>query len=68
MSQYPRRVLRNSYVPWPSAQFPVFVRGGSMVDILPGSALETAYGAGNLSPVQTWPGDGATWDKSALSN
>ncbi len=77
MSQYPRRVLSSFYLIWDvhGAVLPLFVRAGTVVDVVPGSKLEAAYGSGNLSPVIP-PGDpkrtdqfGAqTFSKSALSN
>ena len=53
MSQNPRRVLTDCYVQWGEAGTPpLFVRHGTVADILPGSALEAAYGgSGNLSAV-----------------
>lgn len=71
MSQYPRRVLSSGYITWPpGASVRTWVRGGSAVDIPPGSALEAAYNVNNLTPVQNapWPGDEACFDRSALSN
>lgn len=58
MSQYPRRVLTDTWVAWTAPNHPgaapstVFVRAGTIADIPPGSALEGLYGgAGNLSAV-----------------
>jgi hypothetical protein len=47
-----------------------FVREGSMVDIVPGSALEQAYGGpSNLMTVPAAQlGNAAVVDKSALTN
>ena len=57
MSQHPQRVLADVTVTaWDphanGAQCATFVRHGTVVDIVPGSALASAYGgAGNLSGV-----------------
>jgi hypothetical protein len=68
VSQNPRIVLTSLYVPWPSAQYPVWVKAGTIVDITPGSAMEVAYGTAtnlaNLSPLTR----DEIQDKSALSN
>ncbi len=75
MSQYPRIVLSDTTVFWDphanGALRSTFVRRGTLADIKPGSALETAYGGpGNLSAVlpASKTGDEACLDKSALSN
>jgi hypothetical protein len=68
MSANLRRVLASGYVPWPSAQYPVWIRAGSAVDVVPGSAMELAYGVQNLTPVLPPPGNAACFDKSAVSN
>ena len=50
MSQYPRTVLAPVTVNRDGGQ--TFVKSGSVVDIVPGSELEQAYGgSGNLSAV-----------------
>jgi hypothetical protein len=50
MSTYPRTVLTDITVTWGGE--PVFVRHGTVVDIVPGSALEAAYGgSSNLTAV-----------------
>jgi len=49
MSAYPRRVLTGVTVSRDGVQ--TFVRQDSVVDIQPGSELEAAYGAQNLSAV-----------------
>ena len=55
MSANPRWVLVGLYVPWPSSQYAVWVRAGALVDIVPGSAHELAYGGPtNLTPVGSW--------------
>jgi hypothetical protein len=56
MSQYPRRVLADITVSWDphanGAERATFTRHGTVVDIQPGSPLETAYGGpGALSGV-----------------
>lgn len=56
MSQYPQRVLTDTTVSWDphanGAQRTTFARKGTVVDIMPGSALSAAYGgSGNLSGV-----------------
>jgi hypothetical protein len=54
MSAYPRVILTGTWVSWDGVQR--YYRPGTVVDIQPGSALETAYGgAGNLSAVITGP-------------
>lgn len=68
MSQNPRIVLTSLTVAWPSAQYPVYVRAGTIVDITPGSAMEIAYGtATNLASLSLLSRD-EIQDKSALSN
>jgi hypothetical protein len=56
MSQYPQRVLSSVTVAWDphanGAERTTFVKQGTVVDIVPGSPLATAYGGdGNLSGV-----------------
>lgn len=55
VSAYPRRVLVDVAVAWDphanGAQRTTLTRHGTVVDIPPGSPLEAAYGAGNLSGV-----------------
>lgn len=55
MSQYPRRVQSDVNVVWDNhangAQRSTFTRHGTVVDVVPGSALEAAYGNSNLSGV-----------------
>jgi hypothetical protein len=77
MSQYPRRVLTGVYVVWDKCgTLPVYARAGTVVDIVPGSALEAAYGgSSNLSgvipvndPKRTDQFGAQTFSKSALSN
>ncbi len=71
MSTNPRRLLTDTLVSWgePTAP-PLLVRHGSIVDAAPGSALESAYGSGNLSAVipANQRGQGDTIDKSWLAN
>ena len=68
MSQYPRIVLTGLNVPWPSSQYPVWIKAGTIVDIKPGTALETAYGgSSNLANLSPYSRD-EIQDKSALSN
>jgi hypothetical protein len=65
----PRIVQSTVTVEWDGN--PLRVRPGSIVTIVPGSALEAAYGgAGNLEPLSdtTLAGDGASADKSWLNN
>jgi hypothetical protein len=70
VSQHPRRLLSDTSVSWPPGSPALLVRRGSLIDVLPGSALETAYGgAGNLAVLtaqQLVSPDVA--DKSWLSN
>lgn len=76
MSQYPRRVLTGVYVVWDNCgTLPLYARAGTIVDIVPGSKLEAAYGLANLSGVipATDPKRGdefgaQTFSKAALSN
>lgn len=50
MSSYPRIVQSDTWVTWGGNR--TFVRRRTMVDVKPGSALETAYGGpSNLSAV-----------------
>lgn len=56
MSQFPQRILADVTVAWDphanGAPRSTFARRGTVVDIVPGSALALAYGgAGNLSGV-----------------
>lgn len=56
MSQFPRRVLTDTTVSWDhhanGAGRSTFARHGTVVDVVPGSALEQAYGGPqNLSGV-----------------
>ena len=65
MSQFPRRVLSLTLVTWDGRS--VFVRPGTVADIKPGTALETAYGGpGNLGALPA--GDPQNLDKSGLTN
>ena len=74
MSANPRVVLTDVYVTSDRCgTLPLFVRHGTVVDIVPGSALETAYGgAGNLSPAAPpWSPQrfsDTSWPKAAISN
>ena len=66
MSGHPRIVLTDTDVSWDGNT--TFVRHGTIVDIVPGSALETAYGgSSNLSAVIT-TGDPESASKAALSD
>jgi hypothetical protein len=74
MSQYPRRVLTDTAVSWDphangAARY-TFTRHGTVVDVVPGSALEAAYGNASLSGVipVSQRGDDATLSKAAVSN
>ena len=51
MSAYPRRVLADTWVSNDDGRTSVLVRHETVVDIQPGSQLEAAYGAQNLSAV-----------------
>ena len=56
MSQFPQRVLADVVVTWDKhangVPLTTFVRRGTVADLVPGSALSSAYGgAGNLSGV-----------------
>lgn len=74
MSTYPRRVLTDTAVTWDNhangAERSTFTRHGTVVDVVPGSALEAAYGNGNLSAVipVAQRGDGSTLSRAAVSN
>lgn len=74
MSQYPRRVLSDIAVTWDphanGAPRTTFTRHGTVADIVPGSALEQAYGSANLSSVipLSERGDEANLSKAAVSN
>jgi hypothetical protein len=69
VSANPRRVLSTGYITWPpGASVQTYVRRGSLVDAAPGSALETAYGPGNLEPVTTDLGSADTLNKAWLAN
>lgn len=68
MSEFPRIVLNDVSVVWDphanGAERTTFTRKGTVVDVVPGSLLEAAYGAGNLSAVIP-PGDWRRSDYSA---
>lgn len=51
MGDYPRIVLADVMVPVDGRRVQDRIRKGTVVDVPPGSALETDYGPGNLSPV-----------------
>jgi hypothetical protein len=75
MSQYPQRVLSDVSVAWDphanGAARTTFARHGTVVDIVPGSALAAAYGgSGNLSGVipPGQRGDEPGVDHVAVSN
>jgi len=74
LSQYPRRVLTDTTVAWDphanGAQRATFARHGTVVDIVPGSALEAAYGSVNLSGVipLSQRGNESCLSKAAASN
>jgi hypothetical protein len=66
MAGHPRMVLTDTEVTWDGVT--TFVRHGTIVDIAPGSSLETAYGgSGNLSAVIT-TGDPESADRAAQGN
>lgn len=76
MSQFPQRVLTDITVAWDphanGAERATFVKHGTVVDLVPGSLLEAAYGggAGNLSGVipVSQRGDESILSKAAVSN
>jgi hypothetical protein len=71
MSANPRRVLSDVTLFWPpgNTTVPLHVRKGTMIDIPPGSALETAYGGpSNLQAVTADLGSADTLAKQALTN
>jgi hypothetical protein len=69
VSQFPRRVLNLVLVPWGEPGCSFLVLPGALVDVKPGTALETAYGASNLSGVLSLAAtDPQNNDKSALTN
>jgi hypothetical protein len=71
VSAHPRRVLADIDLLWPpgNTTVPLHVRRGSLVDIPPGSALETAYGGpGNLEAVTANLGSADTLSKAWLGN
>jgi hypothetical protein len=75
MSQFPRRVLTDTSVSWDphanGAPRSTFTRHGTVVDVVPGSALEAAYGGtGNLSGVipVSQRGNEACCSRAAVSN
>jgi hypothetical protein len=47
MALNPRQVISDTTVTWDSCT--TFVLAGTIVDVAPGSALEAAYGAANLT-------------------
>ncbi len=55
MSQYPRRVLTDITVTWDKhangVPVTTFTRHGTVVDVVPSSLLEAAYGSASLSGV-----------------
>jgi hypothetical protein len=74
VSQYPRTVLTDTAVAWDphsnGAQRATFTRHGTVVDVVPGSALEAAYGPASLSGVipVSQRGDGTTLSRAAQAN
>jgi hypothetical protein len=70
MSANPRRVTADVTLYWPpgNSAFPLYIRKGTVVDVPPGSQLETAYGAGSLQVITTGLGSPDTLSKSALAN
>jgi len=75
MSQYPQRVLTDVSVVWDKhangVPVTTFVRHGTVADIVPGSALASAYGgSGNLSGVipVSQRGNAACLSHAAASN
>jgi hypothetical protein len=71
MSANPRRVLTDIQLYWPpgNTTVPLYVRKGSLVDIPPGSQLETAYGGpSNLHVVTADLGSADTLNKAWLAN
>ena len=70
MPGHPRRLLSDTLVQWGETRSPpLLVRKGAIVDIVPGSAHETAYGGpSNLQAVTANLGSPDTLDKSALAN
>jgi hypothetical protein len=74
MSQYPRRVLTDIAVAWDphanGAERATFTRHGTVVDVVPGSELEQAYGDSNLSGVipVAGRGDDVNLSHAAVSN
>jgi hypothetical protein len=65
-----RRVTADLQLSWPpgNTTVPLYVRRGTLVDVVPGSALEAAYGAGNLEPVTADLGSADTLNKAWLAN
>ena len=75
MSQNPQRVLSDIEVTWDAhangVPVTTFVRHGTVADLVPGSALASAYGgSGNLSGVipVSQRGDGTTLSRNAQAN
>ena len=74
MSQYPRRVLSDITVIWDrhanGVPLTTFTRHGTVADIVPGSALEAAYGNSSLSGVipLSQRGNEACLSNAAVSN
>ena len=74
MSQFPRRVLTDVSVLWGphanGAQRATFTRHGTVVDVVPGSALEAAYGNASLSGVipVSQRGNESCLSRAAVSN
>jgi hypothetical protein len=71
VSQYQRVVLADIAVIWGEPGCSVYVKRGTMVDIIPGSQLETAYGGpSNLRTPSAaeLEGDQSVIDRSALAN
>ncbi len=74
MSQFPRRLLTDITVGWDphanGAARATFTRHGTVIDIVPGSALEAAYGNSNLSAVipASQRGSEAACSKACVSN
>jgi hypothetical protein len=74
VSQYPRRVLTDTWVQWDKhangVPVTTFTRHGTVADVVPGGLLEAAYGSQNLSAVipLSQRGNEACLSKASVSN
>jgi hypothetical protein len=69
MSAHPRVVLTDTTYNWGEAGCTYFLPAGTLIDVTPGSALETAIGTGNLGSLSIQAlSDAANGGAGGISN